>query len=214
MYNIYLVFFFVIIFFIIIFYFLFNNKEKPLSFHVLMVTIGRDSIFRILESLKKQLDSQDYLTIIFDGKNMPNIDKVKKFVSDFNCHINVIVEEHLGNWGHPHINKYNKLPGDFIFHVDDDDDISSDCMEKIRSTCKDTNTIYIFKMNNYGNIIWKTKNIIVREISKQMGIIPMHLNSTSSFGYNYAGDYEFYKKLEENGNKMEYIDHLIYTIRP
>jgi hypothetical protein len=87
-------------------------------------------------------------------------------------------------------------------------------MEALRETCKDKNTIYIFKMDNVGDIIWKTKELIPGQIGTPMGIIPTHLNSTSEFTYNYGGDYEFYKTLENNGNRFEYIDKLIYVVRP
>ena len=185
------------------------------SFHILMATMGKESIFKMLDSLKKQLRKNDYLTIVFDGPELPNVDKIKQFTSDFNCKVNVIVEDtNLGYWGHAIRNKHNQLPGDFVFHIDDDDNIASDCMETLRKTCKNQNTIYIFKMNNKGDIIWNTKEIILGEIGTPMGIIPVKLNSTSVFTYKYGGDYDFYKKLEENGNQIEYVDKVIYIVRP
>jgi hypothetical protein len=192
-----------------------NEIENP-SFHVLIATMGRDNIFNMLESLKRQLKKEDYLTIVFDGPGLPNVDNVRSFVSDMKCITNVIVEEvNLGYWGHAIRNKHNQLPGDFVFHVDDDDNITEDCMDSLRETCKDRNTIYVFKYRtNDGITIWRTKDIILGEIGTPSGIIPTHLNPTSEFTYVYGGDYYFYKKLEENGNHFEYIDKVIYLIRP
>jgi hypothetical protein len=193
---------------------LFQENEKH-SFHILLATIGKDSIFDILTSFKQQLEPQDYLTIVFDGPNLPNVDKVHSFVSDFKCKVNVIVEDtNLGYWGHAIRNKHNKLTGDFVFHVDDDDNIPPDCMEILRSTCKDKSVVYIFKINNKGDIIWKTEEIILGQIGTPSGIIPTQINPTSEFVYRYGGDYDFYKTLEKNENKIEYVDKVIYLVRP
>jgi hypothetical protein len=159
--------------------------------------MGKESIFDILKSFEKQLNENDHLTIVFDGPGLPNVDKVKKFTKQMLCNTNIYVEEtNLGYWGHAIRNKYNNLKGDFVFHVDDDDNITSDCMNEVRNICKDKNTIYIFKMKLANNdIIWKTKEIIFGEIGTPMGIIPVNINSTSIFTYKYGGDYDFYKNL-------------------
>jgi hypothetical protein len=197
----------------------FQDKEPDTdspSIHVLIATIGKESIFNMLDTLKKQLTINDYLTIVFDGPDLPNIDKVKTITSDFLCKTNVIVEEkNLGFWGHAIRNKHNKLAGDFVFHIDDDDNISPDCMKSLHSICKNKNTIYIFKMDvGEDKVIWKTKEIIFGEIGTPMGIIPTKINSTSEFTYRYGGDYDFYKKLENDGNNIEYVDKVIYIVKP
>ena len=192
---------------------LFSENNNP-SFHILIATIGKESIFNIIDSLNQQLNENDYLTIVFDGPNLPNIDKVKMKTLKLKCKVNIIVEEkNLGFWGHAIRNKYNNLEGDFVFHIDDDDNIVNDCMNTLRNICQDKNTIYIFKMDVNNDIIWKTKEIIHGEIGTPMGIIPTKINSTSYFTYKYGGDFDFYKKLENDGNKIEYIDKVIYMVR-
>jgi len=206
-----------IIFLVYKYYFnieLFSENNNP-SFHILIATIGKESIFNMLESLNQQLNENDYLTIVFDGPNLPNIDKVKMKTLEFKCKVNVIVEEkNLGFWGHAIRNKYNNLEGDFVFHIDDDDNIVPDCMYTLRNICQDKNTIYIFKMDNNNDINWKTKEIILGQIGTPMGIIPTKINPTSHFTHRYGGDFDFYKRLENNGNKIEYIDKVIYMVRP
>jgi len=221
--DFYIILFFLILFIIIFIinyilkknnYEAFNEIDGP-SIHVLLATMGKDSVFVILDSLKKQLKENDYITIVFDGPNLPNIDKVKKLLTQFKCNTTVIVEKNnLGYWGHAIRNKHNILAGDFVFHVDDDDDITPNAINIIKSNCKDKNTIYIFKIDLGIYTIWKTKKIIFGEISTQMGLIPTKINPTSKFLYKYGGDYDFYKKLEDDGNNIEYIDKLIYVIRP
>ena len=211
-------FFFSLMIFFFIFYMCVFKTIEPLeeehSFHVLIATLGKDSIFNILKSLKKHLNKNDYLTIVFDGPNLPNVYEVTEITKQMKCNTNVIIEEtNLGHWGHAIRNKHNILKGDFVFHVDDDDNITPNCMNDIRSFCKDKNTIYIFKLKfKDGTIIWKTKEINLGNVGTPSGVIPTNLNSTSTFTYKYGGDYDFYKKLEKDGNNIEYVDKIIYLV--
>lgn len=183
------------------------------SFHVLLATIGRDSIFHMLDCVKEQLNPNDYLTIVFDGPDLPNVDGVKEKMSEFQCKTNVIVEEtRLGFYGHAIRNKHNRLTGDFVFHIDDDDTIPHDCMSNLRTFCLDKNILYIFKMDHFGSTIWKTKDIIEGQIGTPMGIVPTRLNHTSQWLYRYGGDHDFYKKIEADGNPVEFVDKVIYRV--
>lgn len=183
------------------------------SFHVFIPTIGKESIFNMLVLLKQQLTENDYLTIVFDGPDLPNIDEVKIFTKYFSCSVNIIVEPvNTGYWGHIIRNKYKNLAGDFIWHVDDDDVIPSNSMEIIRNHCVDKSKLYIFKMTDKdGKLLWKTQSITFCEISTQMGITPTHINDISTFEYYYGGDFNFYKKIEDAGVPIEYVDKVIYS---
>lgn len=181
------------------------------SFHVLLATIGKDSVFDILVLLKKQMREQDYLTIVFDGPDLPNVDEVRIFTKHFKCQTNIIVEPvNLGYWGHAIRNKHKNLVGDFVWHIDDDDTVPVDCMETIRNHCLDKSKMYVFQMDNKGDILWKSHSITFCQISTQMGIIPSHINDISTFEYYYGGDYNFYKKIEGAGVPIEYIEKVIY----
>lgn len=182
-----------------------------ISFHILLATMGKDSVFDMLVLLKKQLNNQDYLTIVFDGPNLPNVEAVTIFTKNFKCKVNIIVEPiNLGYWGHAIRNKHKQLIGDFVFHIDDDDTIPNDCMDTIRHHCTDKSKMYIFKMDNRGDILWKTHSITFCQISTQMGIIPTKINDTSTFEYYYGGDFNFYKKIEDQGVEIEYVDKITY----
>jgi hypothetical protein len=188
------------------------KPNKKYSFHVLLTTIGKNSIFNILSMLGKQLISIDYLTIVYDGiNNTLNIEQVKNFVKLFQANIKIIVEkENLGYWGHGIRNKYNNLEGDFIYHVDDDDILFDDTFDNIRKHCKDINTIYLFKiMLENGKIIWKKKDFIYSTISTQSGIIPSHINKNGYWELKYGGDFDFYVHLCKNYNFL-FIDKIIY----
>ena len=185
-----------------------NDK---ISIHVLMATIGNQDIFNILKCLKYEMEYQDYLTIVFDASNN-NLEKVKKYCDEnIRGQISIIYEDkNLGFWGHGIRNKHNKLKGDFVFHIDDDDIIEKDSFQKIRRICIDKNTVYIFKITiENGQIIWKTPQIKLNEISTQCGLIPTQYNNQSFWECKYGGDYDFYKILSEKCNIL-FINTIIY----
>lgn len=189
-----------------------DEQIKEFSFHVLLATIGKESIFNILEQLKKQLNKCDYLTIVFDGiEKSKNIESVKNYCLNFNCTVNIIVEkDNLGYWGHGIRNKHNNLLGDFVYHIDDDDILYDDTFINIRKHCNDINVIYIFKIMLKNNkVIWKKKDIEKNYISTQSGIIPTIINRDGYWELKYGGDYDFYKNLS-NKYLCIFIDKIIY----
>ena len=185
------------------------------SIHVLMATIGKDSIFNILENLKNELNTNDYLTIVFDeSKN--NYENVKNYVKSIKANVKLIVEEeNLGYWGHRIRNKHNKIEGDFVYHIDDDDEIIEGSFNFVRKILKDKDTMYIFKIiSEINEVIWKSPEIKLNQISTQSGFIPTSINSKSEWLYKYGGDFDFYKKLEKyinnNNKKIIFIYKIIY----
>lgn len=189
-----------------------EDQLKIFSYHVLLATIGKISILTILEMLKKQLNNNDYLTIVFDGKDKSkNIEIITLFCKNFKCNVSIIVEEkNLGYWGHGIRNKYKDLKGDFIYHIDDDDILMDNTFDIIRKYCNDINMIYIFKIILENNkIIWRKPEIELNYISTQSGIIPNHINKEGYWELKYGGDYDFYKKLSDK-YPVIFIDKIIY----
>ena len=189
-----------------------EEHKNNYSIHVLLATIGKDSIFGILNCLKNELKENDYLTIVFDASKN-NYEKVNLFCKTrIKGKVNIIYEEkNLGYWGHGIRNKHNQLKGDFVYHIDDDDIIVEDAFTKVRKILKDKETIYIFKIiSEINEIIWKTPEIKLNQISTQSGFIPTSINSKSFWEYKYGGDYNFYNDLQKYTNKIIFVDEIIY----
>jgi hypothetical protein len=189
-----------------------NDQKKKYSFHILLATIGKISILKMLKLLKNQLTKIDFLTIVFDGREKSkNIDIITKAYFDFKCKVNIIVEPtNLGYWGHGIRNKHNDLEGDFIYHIDDDDIILNNTFDTIRKHCTDTNIIYIFKIILENNkIVWRKPELEINYISTQSGVIPKELNKIGYWELKYGGDYHFYKSICNEKNTI-FIDKVIY----
>lgn len=191
------------------------NQKSP-SLHIQIATIGRGTLMRMLESLKPQLEPQDFLTVIFDARDDDGVySQATEFLKDFKCNCNIWIEpENRGYWGHVIHNMYNQLEGDFILHADDDDTYASDAMDTIRRYCIDSDTLYIFQMQ-YANgwTLWEHQSIYLGGIGKPMGIVPNKYNSQCLWGYSYAGDFDFYNALERIIPKVEFVPHIIYRVR-
>lgn len=194
-----------------------SEDIQKTSFHFLLATIGRRSIFKMIESLRDQVSEEDIFTIVFDGKDRDNVfEEVKTVTSNFCCKVNVIYEkENYGYWGHKLRNeKYSDLEGDFVLHCDDDDIYMPNSIKIAKRICSDKNTLYMARISSPYFIIWDKPAIVEKNTTTQCGIIPAKLNKLGTWGYSYGGDYSFYKSLEDlcNHDNIVFIDLIIYHI--
>jgi hypothetical protein len=180
------------------------------SFNVLLTTIGRAELSRMLDSLVNQLSEIDYLTIVSDM----NHDYVRDIINlyDWKCTVlHIANNTALGFWGHGSRNKWqNSLPGDFILNADDDDRYTEWAFEYIRNYVVE-DKLYLFKHQNNGGTAWASHEIRIGNIGTSCGVIPNNHN-LPDWGYFYGGDGEFYVKLSQM-IPYEFIDCIIYKVR-
>jgi hypothetical protein len=182
------------------------------SFNVLIATVGRPSLQRMLDSLSPQLEEQDCLTLVFDGKS-----EIPKFnLSGFKCKVNQYCEPAaLGFWGHGIRNKYASLldKTDFVMHADDDDSYLPNVFSELRSKCIDNDSLYIAKMKIGNRIVPEGNFIKINHIGTPNGIIPYKFNMLSKWESFVGGDGKFYELLSSLVSKVEYLDLLMYQVR-
>lgn len=191
------------------------NAKEP-CIHVLIATIGRETLIPMLDSLQGQLHANDYLTVVFDAKDVDHVyEQTRKKLSQFACHTTIRMEKtNLGYWGHGIRNKYNQLPGDFILHGDDDDIYLPHAMDMVRNTVsQNSSALYIFQIKYHGHLI-SGNPIQLSNVSTQSGAIPSRYNSKARWGSYYGGDYEFYAELQKIVPQVIYSDQVIYQMRP
>jgi hypothetical protein len=188
-----------------------KNMMSNYSFNIVCTTIGRKSLPRLIDSFKNQLTQNDSFTIISDT----NHEFVQNVLSNYNVNfkLNHIINDGdiLGKFGHPLLNKHiNNLDGDFIMFADDDDYYVDDAFEYIREVVTEKK-LYIFK-HKWGNTInWTTKEVILGNIGKCMGVIP-NTKNLPMFQENVFGDGLFYEDLSKI-MEYEFVDKIIYKIR-
>jgi len=193
-----------------------DKSEYRPSLHVLLTTIGRSTLLRMLNSLEPQLESCDYLTLVFDAKDQDGVfDDVLTVLTTFKCVCTVIMEErNLGYWGHGIRNKYNQLSGDFILHGDDDDVYLPGALARIRKeVCADFHALYVFPMVTPNGICIYGRPFVAGSIGTPMGAIPACYNSEARWGYFYGGDFMFYRGISEKVSQIIYVNFPIYKVR-
>jgi hypothetical protein len=184
-------------------------------FNVLIATIGRPTLQRQLDSLLPQLSENDILTLVFDGYTAPpttfDLSKAK-------CTVDQDVEpEALKFWGHGIRNKYASMlrQADFVLHGDDDDIYTEYAFDVLRKICTDPSKLYIAKIRGYDRSILPRSNLIkIGNIGTPCGVIPYELNKEGMWVLKYGGDGMFYKDIAMKALEVEYIDRVIYIVRP
>ena len=182
------------------------------SYNIVCTTKGRDTLYRLVDSLVNQLSETDIFTVISDDRH----DYVKSNLDRYNfkCKVNYIKNENgpLGKYGHPLLNQHmNNLDGDFIMFADDDDRYTEDAFKVIKETVTDKDTLYVFRHKWYGTVNWVTKDFTQGNVGKCMGVIP-NTHDLPHFQENVLGDVIFYSEIGVKF-KSEFIDYIIYKVR-
>ncbi len=182
------------------------------SLNIVCTSIGRETLPRLIESFKDQLDSTDIFTIISDI----NHDFISEVLSryDFKFKVNHILNQGERKWkyGHPLINEnINSLEGDFIMFADDDDRYTEEAFKVIKGTVKDKNKLYIFKHNWLGDVNWRLKDFTRGNVGKCMGVIP-NTHNLPMFQEDVFGDVIFYEEIGQMF-ESEFVDYIIYKVR-
>lgn len=186
------------------------------TFQILIATVGRPQLQRMLDSFLPQLTCDDQLTIVFDGKDhIPTFD-----FSLAKCSVKQYHEtEALGYFGHGIRTKYSNIlePRDFVMHFDDDDYIVPDSLNKLRELCSDTSTLYISRItSNRATHICPTIGTTVIEtgnIGTPCGVIPYELNKQGKWLPEFGGDGAFYEQISKLAN-VKFLDIIHYIVRP
>ena len=176
------------------------------TFNVVIATANRPTLKRMVDSIASQLNSEDYITLIYDADPTEiEIDTRATVIKIKNSFL-------LGNWGHGSRTKWQKyLPGDYIMNADDDDVYTHNAMDIIRENCTESR-LYIFQMLSNGiTTVPNYHKIEMGNIGTPCGVYPNI--DLPEWKPVYGGDFEFYNELS---NKLEhtFVDKIIYIIKP
>jgi hypothetical protein len=182
------------------------------TFHVLIATIGRPSLQRMLDSLSPQLLPCDHLTVVFDGEGFDSPADISKFV----CQVHIIHQTpNLGSWGHVIRNKYAKRleKTDFVMHGDDDDYYTEGTFDYLREACDDTSCLYIARNRDKDYISKINIEIKTGSVGTHSGIIPYDLNTKGYWVPCLGGDGYFYEGISALATRVGFLDRIIYHVR-
>jgi hypothetical protein len=188
------------------------NIKMEKTFNILLTTIGRDSLTRMVNSIYPQLKKDDYLTIICDCKLSDVLPKITECLEHAVCNINLVQNSEVkGFFGHNSRNFYqNNLFGDYILNADDDNYYVPNAMEMVRQSCTE-NKLYIFKCFGSGRTFPDAYVVEYGNIDTACGVIPNNRN-LPIWEERYGGDADFYTSLIQQ-IEYEFVDNIIYRFR-
>ncbi len=185
-----------------------------MEFAVLLTTIGRPCLRRMLNSLVGELTDADYLYIVIDGPTYYSsaLSIINEFHGRWQCL--VVVIQHPVNvsfWGHELRNTYQRhLQGDYILHADDDDEYLKGAFNILRQEVKEYGQLYIFQMTRpylEPTTIPNYDQIAKGNIGSPCGVIANLSYLFGDWKNNYDGDYQFWQSTAEKVG----IQNIIWT---
>lgn len=184
------------------------------TFHVVIATVGRPTLQRMLDSLFPQLTASDALTIVWDG-HAARPSGVS--LDGLACPLfETFHPTALGAWGHaarnavaPHLARR-----DFVMHADDDDVYEPGAFAALRDACTDPRILYVAKMRSGARVFpWKGPVVREQNIGTPMGIVPFDANRAATWALRAGGDGVFFETIAAR-TPVQFLDILIYTVRP
>jgi hypothetical protein len=150
----------------------------------------------------------DKVRLYFDGEPTIPVEYFKEELSMFNIDIFWAVSPKLGYWGHGIRNTYQTdCTTDYIHHMDDDDIYSEGVIPGIRQELKaNYGKVLICKFRTLGDtVIWKNPSIQFGQVGTPSGFIFNRPEIFGFWGYEYGGDFNFYKEVEEKIGKENLV---------
>jgi hypothetical protein len=176
---------------------------KPPSLSVVIATLGRPSLAGVVESLKKQLRPEDELIVIADGPEAAG--RTRAIVE---CTEHSDPQSAFGNaqkrFG------MNMARRDWIWFVDDDDQIADNAVETIKSTL--SGRPVVFRMDHMGDTIWKEPNASMGNVGTPMLVVPNRPEIPRFPASNvYSADNQWINEVIEDVG-VEWSEEVIYHV--
>jgi glycosyltransferase involved in cell wall biosynthesis len=163
--------------------------EREVVLSILIPTIGRPELKRILGELHPQLSEKDEIIIIGDGPQ-PNACETAK---GFDARIKYLEHGPDHCWGHPQRNwAMPKAVGTHIMSFDDDDRCAPTALRDIRKAVLETSVRpLMFREYHEGAIIWNRRAVECGNVSTQLFVTPNVSGRLGIWGRRYVGDFDF-----------------------
>lgn len=142
------------------------------SISIVIPTIGRAGLRRMLDTLTSQLGPSDQIIVVADGDEA-RLRCWQQLQAGIDARIRF--ETHVDPqscYGNAQRNHGRSLAaGDLIWFVDDDDQVASDALATIRTEAH-PQLATMFRMRHEGRLLWTANDIVPGNVSGQMLVVP------------------------------------------
>lgn len=201
---------------------------RPVSLHILIPSVGRPEIRRLLDSISDQIQDQDMITVVFDGDYPHHIlNEVQSRLNEMPGH-NIVElaprKTSSGDIGYSARNEHKSRGGDFVLFADDDNYYLPNALSKIRGIVQhDLDALFFFQANitNGSPIpdVWNNANPVIGNIDSGCGVTPTKYAQHAVWagikhpllGVVCCGDHQFYNEVSNLVPRTYFIAKLIYV---
>lgn len=145
-----------------------NKRPCPPSVSIVIPTLGRQTLWRMIESLKLQLQPGDELIVVADGDE--SRDRCKPDVPGIRYETHVDPQSCYGNAQRNYGRSLAR--GTAVWFCDDDDIALPGALDAIRKAFQSGRRPTIFRIDHMGQMIWSTPEIRVGNVSGASLVIP------------------------------------------
>lgn len=192
-----------------------RRLPDPVTFSIIMPTLGRPSLAGVMGILVPQLSSGDEVFVIGDGPT-PSA----RAMMEFFVHPGIHYEEMgpIWNWGNPQRNwGMERAKKDFLVFLDDDDEPVPGGLNLVRKLiAPDPSKPHVFRVSLPWGTIPTRKEIVTDNLSGQCVIFPNDPERLGRWTGRYAADFDFIKSTLAHYKPGEIVwhDEIVCTVKP
>lgn len=156
---------------------------------IIVPTIGRRILRKLLREVIPQLNPGDEVLVIADGPQP----YARRIVTGIHPQVHYHETEQTRCWGHPQRNWAIQIAkASHVVSFDDDDALLPNSLAAIRTNALATpDRPMIFRMKHRSLTLWFTPELVCGNVSTQMFVVPNNRLRLGTWGNRYEGDLDF-----------------------
>jgi glycosyltransferase involved in cell wall biosynthesis len=192
---------------------------SPPFLTVIVPTQGRDTLGRMLSSIRAQREARDVeVLVVEDTHGSVNSDVARQAATYDARHLTHDAGHHC--WGHCQINAaLLKATGDYVAFQDDDDIYTLGTFDAIQHAAATLDELrpMMFQFRDYfGRVLWDEPKAILTRVGGHCIITPNVTSRLGRWGCRYEGDYDFIVQTLRHYApcQVSWISRVITVARP
>jgi hypothetical protein len=164
-----------------------HGNQVALS--IIIPTIGRQELRRILGELAPQLSPQDEVLVVGDGPQPA----AREIAGGFGSRVKYWEHGSDHCWGYPQRNwVMPRASGSHLMFFDDDDRGAPAALQHVRDAARaNPGRPLMFREIHEEGLIWGRKRVELSNVSTQLFVVPNDPARLGKWGQRYVGDYDF-----------------------
>jgi glycosyltransferase involved in cell wall biosynthesis len=179
---------------------------------VIVPTVGRETLRETLRSIGPQLSNIDEVLVVGDGVQSRAKEILEECLLPHARYMEIARSGDCGNSARDAA--MTVACCDYLTFMDDDDVYTATAFAAIRARLSSgPNRPLIFRMNNYGNILWNTPALRYGNVGTPMFVVPNRPNSGTQWSHG-VSDFDFICQEATRSGEPIWVPEVIAVVRP